>query len=194
MSDMGADMVRRLQADDVRLRLTETKEVALIGSGAAFPASPATNRLFFRTDLGWWCYYDGTRWLTVHEYHIPQIVTNYVQTAIALAGAGETALRTDFAPYFTRYAIQTNAAATNNGTNFWTITFRTLNSARSATTTLVTFTTAGDTAGAVVSRDAAPSTPNPANFTIAQVVAQGTLAPGALTIYSASLFYRFIVP
>ena len=163
-------------------------------SGTAFPASPTTSFLFFRTDLGWACYYDGAQWLTLHEYHIPQIVTNYVQSAIGIAGAGETALRTDFAPYFTRYAIQTNAAATNNGTNFWTITFRTLNSARSAATTLHSFTTAGDTAGVVTARDGTPGTTQaPANFTIAQVVAQGTLAPGALTIYSASLFYRLIV-
>ena len=31
--------------------------------GAAFPASPTTGDVYFRTDLGEWYYYDGTRWL-----------------------------------------------------------------------------------------------------------------------------------
>jgi len=30
--------------------------------GAAFPASPATNDLFYRTDLAMWFFYDATRW------------------------------------------------------------------------------------------------------------------------------------
>ena len=34
--------------------------------GSSLPAQPAygTDVPFFRTDLGEWCYYDGTRWLS----------------------------------------------------------------------------------------------------------------------------------
>jgi len=32
-------------------------------SGTAFPLNPTTGYAFFRTDLGEWYYYDGTRWL-----------------------------------------------------------------------------------------------------------------------------------
>jgi len=35
-----------------------------IPSGTSFPGSPATNTIFFRTDLGMPFYYDGTRWLS----------------------------------------------------------------------------------------------------------------------------------
>lgn len=40
-------------------------------TGTSFPGSPATNDLYFRTDLGSIFRYDGTRWLSVHEYTLP---------------------------------------------------------------------------------------------------------------------------
>lgn len=37
-------------------------------SGSSNPGSPTTNDLFFRTDLGLWIYYDGTRWLSAQLF------------------------------------------------------------------------------------------------------------------------------
>lgn len=37
--------------------------------GTAFPASPATNDRFFRTDRGIEYYYDGTRWVSITLYN-----------------------------------------------------------------------------------------------------------------------------
>lgn len=37
-------------------------------AGTAFPGSPTAGDRFWRTDLGFDCYYDGARWLSSHEY------------------------------------------------------------------------------------------------------------------------------
>ena len=41
-----------------------------IGSGTSFLLSPSAGDRYFGTDLGWLCYYAGTRWLTMHEYAV----------------------------------------------------------------------------------------------------------------------------
>jgi hypothetical protein len=46
--------------DDVKMFFVRTTDR---NTGSAFPGSPATGLDFFRTDLGEWYYYDGTRWL-----------------------------------------------------------------------------------------------------------------------------------
>lgn len=43
--------------------------------GAAFPAGPTANDVFYRTDLGMWFFYDGTRWLST-ELFTCQLRTN----------------------------------------------------------------------------------------------------------------------
>ncbi len=50
-----------------------------LGSGTAFPTTGVTAGVrFFRTDLGLWCYWDGTRWLSINQY-----VAKGAQAAIA---------------------------------------------------------------------------------------------------------------
>ena len=52
----------------------KTKRITLAVTGGArgtsMPSSPATGDRFFRTDLGFECYYDGTRWLTTNVFTI----------------------------------------------------------------------------------------------------------------------------
>lgn len=43
-------------------------------SGKAFPLNPTTGYAFFRTDLGEWYYYDGTRWLAAY----PQVALSLI--------------------------------------------------------------------------------------------------------------------
>lgn len=66
----------------------------VVSSGSSFPGSPATNSLFYRTDLGQIFYYDGTRWLSQTVFLLqfgffqgvfPQPLT--VTTADAMANA-----------------------------------------------------------------------------------------------------------
>src|SRR3990167_2731277 len=40
----------------------------IVAVDTSFPSSPATNDLYYRTDLDQWFYYDGTRWLSVTLY------------------------------------------------------------------------------------------------------------------------------
>jgi hypothetical protein len=49
--------------------------------GTAFPGSPATNDQYYRTDLGMWFYWNGTRWLTVNLYECNGVVTPTAATA-----------------------------------------------------------------------------------------------------------------
>ena len=46
--------------------------------GSSFPAQPAygNNVPFFRTDLGEWYYYDGTRWLSTTPYNLQFMLNN----------------------------------------------------------------------------------------------------------------------
>lgn len=51
------------------VRLYEVNHASgIVDTGTAFPASPATNARFFRSDRGIEYYYDGTRWLSVQVF------------------------------------------------------------------------------------------------------------------------------
>lgn len=94
--------------------------------GIAFPGGPAAGDVFFRTDLGWLCYYDGTRWLTAHEYFIPfGVVNNGAGVYAANISIGITPVRGDYPLYLTRVLRRTNVAATNDGTHHWYMEVRT---------------------------------------------------------------------
>lgn len=102
------------------VQITGSAATLLRYGGTSFPASPTTNDLFYRTDLGYWCYYDGTRWLSCH------IETTTLGLQEALIGAAANA--TFWAPYmgnYNIYAIEANVATdvftTNNATNYWTV-------------------------------------------------------------------------
>lgn len=97
-----------------------------LGRGTAFPLSAdlpgglQTSDRFFRTDLGWLCYYDGTRWLTVHTYLCT--LTHPNNNTVSFS-AGQAAIRLgmvypDYAPYYVRANTIIQIGATNNGTNY----------------------------------------------------------------------------
>jgi hypothetical protein len=179
--------IQELQDSLERLR----KADAGAASGTAFPGSPPTNLVFYRSDLGLLCYYDGTRWLTVHEYYVPIILR---QTFTLTNSLVEQVIRTDYAPYFTRSVTLTNVAAPNSGAAYWTFTSAGINTARSASTTIETWNTSGDTAAVETLRDNAPNTSATiANRTLIRGVVQITAgAPGAITIAHA-LYFRLII-
>ncbi len=160
-------------------------------SGAAFPAQPAygSNRPFYRTDLGWWCYYDGTRWLTTQEFSV--FVTG---TLSATGSVGNLyKIREDYVPYFTRFSVVTKVATTNDGTNNWTVSFRGINLAVSAATTLHSFSTSGDAADTQVDHSGnCNGTPSPSNKVLTDVNCAKNNAPGNLLV-QAGWFYRLIV-
>jgi hypothetical protein len=184
---------RSLRRDMDRVQVVERP---LSGAGTAFPSSPATGARFFRTDLGLECYYDGTRWLTMHEYALGNFGGNTLNTLADFTASDSFAflwrLRTQYAPYFTRVAVTTRVSTTNNATNFWTIGFDCYNISFGAGTTIYTFSTAADTVTAYTDHEGAPSTPAPANNTHLALSIQKTLTPGALRILFQA-YYRLII-
>ena len=98
-----------------------------MGYGTSFPASPSTNDVFFRTDRGILYYYDGTRWLSVHEFAYGAVP--YSQVPGTLVTASSAALFVTPWPdapgsgqvYLTRWVSNVFIGATNDGTHNWTL-------------------------------------------------------------------------
>lgn len=170
-------------------RLTVSANGELLHGGTSFPTSPSTGARFYRTDLGWECYYDGTRWLTVQEF-----AATLGQTENAIVANGSYLIgpiRTDYAVYVTRTAVATIVITTNNGSNYWSWSVRGVNNTYGSTTTLASADTSAVAATTWVFTEAtvnsAPT--NHAGFDISFVK---TSAPGGL-ILSATVYYRMIV-
>lgn len=186
------ETTKALRALASRLGRQEAKSGGFL-SGAAFFAAPLAGTLFFRTDLGFLCYYDGTRWLTVHEYVLP-LVPN--RATVAVNTIWDTTIRIDYAVYLTRVALTTNVATTNNSTNFWTVTLQGVNLALSAATTFYNPNTGTtpDTAGVETDHGGTVSAGNatPTNRQFLRASVGKTLTPGNLTI-SCTVSYRLII-
>lgn len=191
MSDPLVDIIREQQALARRIGQTEVRETPYgFGVGTSFPTSPSTDDRFFRTDLGWLCYYDGTRWLTVHEYEAD--LTPYGRSAQPYAGAATTLLlvpaRTDRSYYITRAKAYLDVNATNNGANYWSLRLKT-----NGGTAIWDFNTSADAAGAALNKESSVINTvyaGVANF--AMDVSGKTGAPGSLVI-NASFWYRLVV-
>ena len=86
-------------------------------SGTSFPGSPTNYDMYFRTDLGLLCYFDGTRWLTVNEYTTPQ-----------LRGGTPDSMDTDLLKlmnskhiYISNISAITYTSTTNDASNYYTV-------------------------------------------------------------------------
>jgi hypothetical protein len=113
-----------------------------IASGTSNPGSPASGDLFFRSDLGWFIRYDGTRWLTEQSFHV------------SLSGGGDSlgpytattgGIRRSHIPYsgthgfyleYFQYSSITNSA--NNATNYMSVELQTYDGATATTRSTVT--------------------------------------------------------
>ena len=185
---MSDPLIQQLRSADRRLSMTEVIEKPL-SVGTAFPTGIAAGFLFFRTDLGFLCFYDGTRWLTVHEYSV-----NWTYSAPAAGTYIMAVLRQDYAPYITRRATAVLTGITNTGANYWTITILGANATQSATTTIDVANTSAQGASVWASGSAAPSsTSTPANAAAIDVQVAATGAPTVLPTLAITVYYRLIV-
>jgi hypothetical protein len=90
-------------------------------SGPAFPLNPGTGFKWFRTDLGEWYYYDGTRWLSTNRRHL-----------LFAGGSGIAATVAEQCPmpypadcasvYLETMRVTYLVSGTDNGTNYWAFT------------------------------------------------------------------------
>lgn len=161
----------------------------LWGSGTAFPPGPATNQRFTRTDLGYDCYYDGTRWLTVEEYAV---------TIMAQGGAllGTTTATDLFAPidngtydcWLTRVNAVSQINTTLNGSNYWTFALTRQPSA----TSLGSFNTSADTVNTPARHDITIGALSGASDKYVWFQATKTGSPGGMYLF-ATFYYRKVI-
>lgn len=166
-----------------------------VPSGTSNPGSPGSGDLFFRTDLGYLIYYNGTRWLTVQEYtSAPSAIDPNGEFPFASNSrtmyAGMHGVDRDI--WLVKWFCTTTTLTTNNGTNFWTVTLQ-----DSAGTDIATFTTGSgpDTANVKTNHEVAIGallgTTSPDDLWI-EVLINKTLSPGNLYVISL-VTYRLVV-
>lgn len=186
------DMLRALRDIDKRMGQTEVAERPRTNYGTSNPASWPTGLPFYRTDLGWWIYYDGSQWLTVDEYPatLGLFDATTITFAVATVGARLAIIRSDYKPYFTTgYAIP-NIGATNNNANYWTFNFVT-----NAGATIWSFNTSLDAAGSNPPKSTNTFTQPAGAITFVQlnlVITAG--APTGIIPRFPTLYYRLVVP
>lgn len=189
---MSEDLQAKAIAD-LRRRIATLEGMEQLGaSGTANPASFPQNTPFYRRDLGLWVYYDGTRWLTLHEYVSPHVLVSATAngTQVAIRASG-----TAYAPYISRIVCIVRVNTTNNVSNYWSIAVRGLSDALAAATTMHTFVTSGQAAGVFARGEANPPTTRaPANYSAFDcALTFGAGAPGGIDVTTA-IYFRLIIP
>ena len=160
----------------------------VVASGATFPGSPATNALFFRSDIGFLCFYDGSKWLTVKEYISNGVVTLSAQSSFPFAN-----LRTDYAPYFTRTPFSYYVATTNNSSNYWGVNIRCMNASNTSGDVIRNTNTSSATVNTWNSVESSVSYAPSTNKHHLEIFVSKSGTPGAITVI-ATVFYRLIIP
>lgn len=156
--------------------------------GTSFPVSPTSGDKFYRTDLNWLCFYDGTRWLTAHEYDIPLTSPN-----ASTAGDwtfSRAALRADRQIYLTTCHTTTWHLTAPSALNYWTIDVSTYNASRTKTT-LFSFATSSYASGMVARSDTLNTAVATTQLMIEGRIVETGGAPNVLV--SHTIYYRLIV-
>jgi len=124
-----------------------------IDYGNAFPGSPTIGDPFFRTDLGWLCWYTASGWLTDFEIALPALPNaGFAGSSSADGVYWYHAVRSDYPLYLTNFTCDTYIGGTNNGSNYYTIQLGRMTSGLSETN-IVNFNTSADTASTVTNHD-----------------------------------------
>lgn len=182
--------LRKLSDLERRLAALAALERPRTTYGAANPTGWPTNVPFYRTDLGWWIFYDGTRWLTVHEYE--QALTPYFRNTQPYSGGATSLLlaptRVDYGALATRVKVYLDVAATNNGANYWSF------AVKYGTTSVYTFDTSANSAGVAILKENAPNSvvTSPGAISTFDVTGK-TGAPGSVVV-NCTIWYRLIIP
>lgn len=174
------------------LEQTRTIERPYTNYGAANPSTYPTNVPFFRTDVGLWVFYDGTRWLTTdeHECDLQQFALNpmpYNTAAVNALLVGPS--RSDRSYYVTRARGYVYVNTTNNGTNFWGFQLRDDNAV-----SLWAFDTSAGAVGENFFENAAINTVAAVSNYLTLTVVTHTGAPGSIGALHCVVWYRLVVP
>lgn len=186
---MSDALIKQLRGVERRMGQTEVIERPG-GSGSAFPTGIAAGYTFFRTDLGWLCYYDGTRWLTVHEVEIN--LTPYAANPPPYTAAPQTILlapsRSDRTYYITRARVYLLISPTNDGTKYWSFELR-----NNAGTAIWSFNTSASAAGEIIPENAAVNTAIAVTNYLYLYISAKTGAPSNITAAHCTMWARLVV-
>ena len=185
------DFAQEIAALKKRVRDLESHELpAGFEVATAFPASPATGRRVYRSDLNLLCVYNGAQWVTVNEY----TATSAIFDVTAIGLTGRVTVSREYKPYYTRYEVSSYVGTTNNGSNYWTAEIRSVNEVYGTATTIQTLNTSADAANTFVRKRGACSTNVPTNYGFIDFyVSTKTGTPGMWTAQTL-LYYRLIIP
>lgn len=164
-----------------------------VPSGTSFPTTAAAGDIFFRTDLGFLCYYDGTRWLTSHELSI-----GFVNADYAVNGSTPSYFTLDFGyfPAFTRISVIQRVQTTNDLNNYWIVSLYTMDHADQFVTQeqIASWDSSLDPANLYVNKLITPSAPYPTKHELIRYSATKNNAPGNLNHIYVTVSYRLIIP
>jgi hypothetical protein len=160
-------------------------------SGTSFPGSPSDGDLFYRTDRRILYEYLSSisKWLSTDRHEVT--FADGTLSLSATAGVGRIPLWEDI--YLENWIVAAKTAATNNGSNFWTVTLFGEAAVSGTATSITSITTAADTAGNVVLHNVSVNSVISA-ATYAQLLCSVNVKTGSPgnTLVSALLIYRTV--
>jgi hypothetical protein len=162
--------------------------------GASFPGTWQSSVPFFRTDLGEWYYYDGTRWLSAVEYPLTYatycFAASYANNAVPW---GAVIPNPGGSLYFTRAECLYQLGATNNGSNYWSLNMHIRDSAYGTNTTIASPNTSAATGGTQYRASATINTAYaPSTFLEMYMMMNSTGSPTVPGNMIPAIFYRKI--
>lgn len=195
-NDAGGNIVQYLSTTGAYVGVSDNTTVvhklnrsgSIATGGTAFPASPAANDLYYRTDRDLLYFYDGTRWLTTTLYQavLPIALNNLT------ASTSETG-HMPFPPgghslYVEAFRTSFFIGTTNSSTAYWSLALKSYNG--NTPTTLATNATSASSANVWTAVDGTVNTVvSPATFLT--IDATKTNSPGSIK-FTAMVTYRLV--
>lgn len=196
----GADTAARLAKGSAGATLAMGNSAVIWNAGTSFPASKATNDRYWRTDLGMEGYWDGTRWLSSTLYTLDLVgpfdgQTTAVQNGWPVASGNspinigrKSIWHSDYALWLVNLYGDSFTSATNNGSNYWTLSI----SGAVTTTAYGSINTSADTASTHTGHVAAINAAAGSTERAINTLLTKTGTPGT-TFFPALLTYRLIL-
>lgn len=180
----NGEVASRVVRAENDLRRLESLIVRPTYTGTAFPTSPSSGDIFYRTDLGMMFYYAGSEWRSEEQYFFWGDVLSSDEYA------GSMPMRQDMEYVVTKLVFRTYPTSPNDNSHHWNVIVRGGNLALSAFTTHYTFSTEADTDDAWTEREVNPTTASPgANDYWLSLYGDADGSPGDLIVYVTVYFY-----
>ena len=157
--------------------------------GTSFPGSPDVQDEYIRTDIrgGMLFFWDGTYWLSREQFAWTQ-----THSATTSSSVARQPIDLEYGYYITRWTLNSNVGATNNGSNYWTYYFTVRNSAGADATAVHSFNSSGDTAGVLTNHGADVDTLLGPDDTTYRLMFIRTVSSGSPGVYymGSTVHYR----